>query len=181
MSRFFPRFGSTRLLRLRYSSYPHAYIFWEKKIYFQYFLMLFITVSSIRYCIQAFWFRKFFQNLKMLAWNCSKRSNNQMEPYLSKWAFIVKVCWNYCYSNLPQHLPLAKKLINSLYSLVSKKPLWFQEFFNWSTVPKGGNDKDIHNDAEKYWKYHFISIYFLMLIIDIDIDIWSIKQYLTVP
>ena len=48
-----------------------------------------------------------------------------------------------------------------------------------------------HNDTEKYWKYQYISIYFLILGIDIDIrifpvkkyniDIWRIKRYFTVP
>ena len=58
---------------------------------FQYFLMLSITVSSISHCSQVFWFENFFQNLKMLAWNCFKRWNSKMEPYLYK---IISFLWS---------------------------------------------------------------------------------------
>ena len=61
------------------------------------------------------------------------------------------------------------------------------------TIPKEKKNvfECFHNDTEKYWKYQYISIYFLILGIDIDIrifpvkkyniDIWRIKRYFTVP
>ena len=37
---------------------------------------------------------------------------------------------------------------------------------------------DFKNGTVKYWKYQYISIYFLILSIDIDINEFSIKRYI---
>ena len=82
-----------------------------------------------------------------------------------------------------------KVLINKTVALVSSTsfpPLkslseWAEEasgVLNFIKILLINDSRDFKNGTVKYWKYQYISIYFLILSIDIDINEFSIKRYI---